>query len=136
MALLVGVLLAFGVGLLARGSGLDRDRAFYPTIMLVVAALYSLFAVMGGSTHALLLEALIGVGFIMLAAWGFRSSLWLVVFALAAHGAFDLVHGRFVSNPGVPTWWPAFCGSYDVMAAAFLAWLLRTGRVTRVSPER
>ncbi len=60
MALVVGALLAMLVGLLARTSGLDRDRAFYPTVAIVIASLYSLFAVMGASTHALVIESLIG----------------------------------------------------------------------------
>ena len=38
MALLVGVLLAVAVGLFATGLGLDRDRAFYPTVMIVIAS--------------------------------------------------------------------------------------------------
>ena len=46
MALVVGALFALAVGLLARTSGLDRDRAFYPTVEIVVASYYSLFAVM------------------------------------------------------------------------------------------
>ena len=33
-----------------------------------------------------------------------------------------------VANPGVPDFWPAFCGAYDVTAAAYLAWLLASGR--------
>jgi len=74
-----------------------------------------------------------GSGFdlpIALAVLGFRSSLWLVVAALGVHGVFDLVHGSFVSNPGVPPWWPAFCLTYDVTAAGYLAWLMirRRGR--------
>jgi hypothetical protein len=129
MALLVGALLAFGAGLLGRGSGLDRDRAFYPTVAMVVASYYSLFAVMGASTRALVLESVIGGAFAAAAIVGFRASLWVVVIALGAHGVFDLVHGRVVSNPGVPSWWPAFCFTYDAMAAAFLAWLLTSGRV-------
>jgi hypothetical protein len=36
MALLVGALLAFAAGLFARASGLDRDRAFYPTVAIVI----------------------------------------------------------------------------------------------------
>jgi hypothetical protein len=75
MALLVGVLLAFAAGLLARASGLDRDRAFYPTVLIVIASYYSLLAVMGASTRA----------------------------------------------PGVPSWWPAFCLTFDATAAGFLA---------------
>ena len=129
MALMVGALLAIAVGLLARTSGMDRDRAFYPTVAIVVALLYSLFAVLGGSTRALVLESLIGVAFIVVAVLGFRSSLWLAAVALTGHGVFDLIHGALISNPGVPAWWPAFCGAYDVVAGAYLAWLLKSGRV-------
>lgn len=64
MALLVGALLAFAVGLLATVVGLDRDRAFYPTVTIVIASYYALFAVVGASTHALVLESLVGAGFL------------------------------------------------------------------------
>ena len=129
MALLVGALLAAAVGLFATAVGLDRDRAFYPTVTIVIALYYALFAVMGASTNALVLESVAGAVFIALAAFGFRSSLWVVVLALAAHGVFDLAHSRVISNPGVPAWWPAFCLTYDLAAAAYLAWLLRIGRI-------
>jgi hypothetical protein len=129
MALLIGAFLALAVGLFATSLGLDRDRAFYPTVTIVIASYYALFAVMGASTHALVLESLAGAVFLAAAASGFRSSLWVVVAALAAHGLFDLVHGRVISNPGVPGWWPQFCLTYDVAAAAYLAWLLKSGRV-------
>jgi hypothetical protein len=129
VALLIGAFLAIAVGLLATASGLDRDRAFYPTVTIVIAFLYALFAVMGASTHALVLESLAGAVFLAAAVAGFRSSLWIVVVALAAHGIFDLAHGRVIANPGVPSWWPAFCLTYDITAAAYLAWLLRSGRI-------
>jgi len=124
VALLVGTLLALAVGLFATVTGLDRDRAFYPTVTIVVASLYALFAVMGGSTNALVLECAAGSVFLVGAVAGFRSSLWIVTLALAGHGVFDFIHGRVITNPGVPAWWPAFCGSYDVTAGAYLAWLL------------
>jgi len=129
VALLVGTLLALAVGLLATAIGLDRDRAFYPTVTIVIVSYYVLFAVMGGSTNVLVLESLVGVVFLVVAVSGFRSSLWVVVLALAGHGMFDLAHGRFISNPGVPAWWPSFCLTYDLAAAAYLAWLLTTHRV-------
>jgi len=53
----------------------------------------------------------------------------LVVAALIAHGVFDFVHGRIVSNPGVPAWWPSFCLAYDVGAGVYLAWLLSSSRL-------
>jgi hypothetical protein len=133
MAILVGALLAFAVGLFATVSGLDRDRAFYPTVAIVIASYYSLFAVMGASTRALVLESLLGGAFVAAAILGFRSSLWIVVIALGAHGVFDFAHEAVVSNPGVPRWWPAFCLTYDAVAAGYLGWLLRSGRI-RAAP--
>jgi hypothetical protein len=125
MPYLTGIVLALTVSGLATVVGLDRDRAFYPTVVLVVASYYVLFAVMGGSGHALLVETLVMTGFLLVAVIGFKKSLWLVVAALAAHGIFDFLHGHVVANPGVPAWWPAFCATYDITAAAFLAWLLK-----------
>jgi len=132
---LVGALLAVTVGFFATAVGLDRDRAFYPTVTIVVASYYALFAIMAASMRALMLESLVGAVFLALAAAGFRSSLWVVVVALAAHGIFDLTHGSLIANPGVPGWWPAFCLTYDVTAAAYLAWLLSRGRIRAAIPD-
>lgn len=120
--------MALTVSGLATLVGLDRDRAFYPTLLLVIASYYVLFAVMGGSGYALVMETLVMTGFLLVAVVGFKKNLWLVVAALAAHGIFDFLHGHVVANPGVPAWWPAFCLAYDITAAAFLAWLLRRSR--------
>ena len=96
---------------------------------IVIASYYAFFAVMGASTEVLVLESLVGAVFLALAVLGFRSSLWVVVVPLAAHGIFDLVHGKAISNPGVPNWWPQFCLTFDVTAAGYLAWLLKSGRI-------
>jgi hypothetical protein len=130
MAYLIGVGLALAISLFARVVGLDRDRAFYPTVMIVIALLYGLFAVMGGSMQALGLESAPMAGFILLSVLGFKLNLWFVVVALLAHGVFDFFHGGLISNPGVPAWWPQFCGTYDVVAGAFLAWLLQRAKTT------
>jgi len=124
LAYLVGAVLAFAVGVLATIVGLDRDRAFYPTVMVVIGSYYALFAVMGGSTHALLIEAAVATVFLAAALVGFKHSLWLVVAALATHSILDVFHGRLIANPGVPVWWPAFCLAYDGVAAGYLAFLL------------
>ena len=129
MEFLVGAALALSVGFTATFVGLDRDRAFYPTVMVVIASYYGLFAVMGGSAQALAMEAIVIVVFLGASIAGFRRTLWLVVVALAAHGVFDFVHDYLIVNPGVPDWWAPFCLSYDVVAAAYLAWLLSRSRV-------
>ena len=127
-AFLVGVVLAFAVGVFATLVGLDRDRAFYPTVMIVIASLYALFAVMGGSTHALAEELIFTVLFVAASIAGFKRSLWVIVAALAAHGCFDFVHARVIANPGVPVWWPSFCAAYDITAAGYLAWRIKASR--------
>jgi hypothetical protein len=129
MPLLIGLLLALAVGIFATVVGLDRDRSFYPVVAIVIAGLYALFAVIGGSTQALVLDSLAGVIFIALAVGGFKRSLWLVVVALAGNGVFDFVHARLITNPGAPDFWPAFCLGYDVAAAAYLTWLLKSNRL-------
>jgi hypothetical protein len=117
----VGIVLSLGVALFARGVGFDRDRSFYPTVLLVIASYYALFAVMSGSTHALITESIVMVGFLVAAVMGFKSSRWIVVAGFLAHGALDTFHGMVIANPGVPSWWPAFCFAYDVGAAAGIA---------------
>jgi hypothetical protein len=127
MSFLIGITLALAVGAFARWVGLDRDRAFYPTVMIVIACLYSLFAIMADSPAVLLVELTVGAGFVALAMVGFRRSLWLVVAALALHGLFDIFHPHAFHNPGVPVWYPEFCFAYDVAAAVFLGWRLLSG---------
>jgi hypothetical protein len=133
MEYVVGVVLAVAVGIGTTLIGMDRDRALYPAILVVVASYYGLFAVMGGSTQALIVESAVGIIFVGLAVASFRLTLWLAVIGLAGHGIFDLVHGQFIHNPGLPVWWPMFCFAYDITAAAFLALLIYRNNIRAFS---
>ncbi len=125
MEYLIGAVLATAAcaifGMLA---GFDRERVFYPTMLVVVGTYYILFAAMAGSTPALIAESLAACVFLLSAVVGFRKNLWLAAAALAGHGVFDFFHHLMIQNPGVPLWWPGFCGSFDVFAGGFLAVLL------------
>ncbi len=129
MEYVVGVALALGATAFGRLTGIDRDRAFYPVVLVIVASYYDLFAVIGGGGFALYAETAAAAVFVAVSVIGFRTSLWVVACALLAHGLFDLVHGRFIANPGLPDWWPMFCMAYDVAASACLAGLLLSGRL-------
>jgi hypothetical protein len=124
MPYVIGVIVSVGVAWFARFVGLDRDRAFYPTVMIVIAAYYVLFAVIDGSVHTLLLEAAVMTAFVIAAVVGFKANTWIVVGALAGHGILDAFHARIIDNSGVPVWWPAWCLAYDLGAAGCLAWLM------------
>jgi len=130
MAFIFGCVIASIVSVLATRSGFDKDRAFYPTVMVVIASYYVLFAAMVGAAGIIFVELTGMLLFAVLAVLGFKRNLWLVAAALFAHGVFDLFHGQVVANPGVPLWWPMFCLAYDVTAAAYLCWLLRQARLT------
>lgn len=127
MPLLIGALLAAAAAVFAALSGFDRSRAVYPLSLIVIATYYPLFAILGGAGEALPAELVLVTAFTLVAVWGFRRNLWLVVLALAAHGVMDAVHPHLVSNPGVPSWWPQFCLAYDLVAAGGLAVLIWRG---------
>src|SRR3954463_4152776 len=79
----VGIVLSVGVALFARWVGFDRDRAFYPTVLIVIASYYVLFAAMIGSLQTVALESAVMAVFVIAAVAGFKGSAWIVVAALA-----------------------------------------------------
>lgn len=129
MEYLIGLSLALGVAGYAIIVGLDRERAFYPTTLIVVGSYYVLFAAMAASSRTLLLEIAVAGGFLLLAAIGFKKSPWLTAIALVGHGVFDLFHHLLIANPGVPHWWPGFCMAFDVIFGSFMALGLLTRRI-------
>jgi hypothetical protein len=126
MPYIIGIVLSMVVAFFARNVGFDRDRAFYPTVLIVVASYYVLFAAMAGSLQTVIIESILMTGFVVAAVVGFKKSPWIVVAGLAGHGVQDAFHGHLVANSGVPIWWPAWCLAYDLGAAGCLAWLLRS----------
>src|SRR3954470_2651010 len=98
----VGIVLSIGVALFAGWVGFDRDRAFYPTVLIVIASYYVLFAAMIGSLQTVVLESAVMTVFVIAAVAGFRGNPLIVVAGLAAHGVQDAVHGYIVTNAGVP----------------------------------
>lgn len=132
----IGIIAATAVGLFGTVIGFDKERSFYPVVLIVIATLYLLFAVQAGSTGALAAEAIPALVFVAMATIGFRTTPWLVVAGLALHGVFDFFHHAVIANPGVPVWWPGWCLAYDVVAAAYLAALILLRRASPPSASR
>ena len=120
MEYLIGLLLAIVVVVFSALVGLDRERSFYATVLIVVASYYALFAVMGGSGHTLIVEILAASVFCVLAVFGFKGNFWLVAAGLVGHGIFDFFRRGLIENPGVPHWWPGFCLAFDVVFGGWL----------------
>ena len=126
MEYVIGGILAVAVAGIATITGLDRSRAFYTTVLIIVGSYYVLFAVMGASTRVVWAELAFAGLVSLVATIGFKRNMWLVAAALVGHGIFDVFHHLMVVNPGVPQWWPGFCMTYDVVAGVWMALLLMT----------
>ncbi len=83
----IGLILAASVAGLATVIGFDRERAFYPTVLIVIASYYVLFAAMGASSRTLIIET-VASGFLLVAVLGLGRNFWFVVAALVGHGGF------------------------------------------------
>ena len=119
----IGVLLAVIMAFLARVTNFDRDRSYYAVVLIVIATYYVLFACMAG--EAILAEIFVASIFSILAIVGvFRWPLLLGV-GIFMHGIFDLMHGHIISNSGVPSWWPLFCASIDVVLGLWVIYLVK-----------
>ncbi|MEM1127566.1 MAG: hypothetical protein AAGI71_13015 [Bacteroidota bacterium] len=133
---MVDILIGLGLAAVTVGSarlaGFDRDSAFYPTILAVIALLYVLFGVMDARVGVIVSEGAVALVFVALAVAGFKRSVWWLVAGYAIHGVWDLVHDAVITNNGVPVWWPHFCIAYDGAIAAYLA--LRARKPAAYSP--
>ena len=135
MEFVVGATLALFVCGAAWMLGMDRDRVFYPNVVMVTASYYVLFAVIDGGNKVLLSELAIAAVFTGVAVVGFKRNLWLVVGALAGHGVLDVCHHDLVHNTGVPQGWPGFCLAFDVTAAVVVGCIL-VPRIRHAGPQR
>ena len=124
MEYIVGIILALLFCGAAAWLGMDRERVFCPAVVMAVASYYLAFAVVDGRSEVMLSELAIAAVFIVAAVAGFKRSPWIAVVALGGHGVMDAFHHHVVHNAGVPQVWPGFCMSFDVTAAAFVAWVM------------
>ncbi len=127
-ALLWGFGLGVAVAVFASRVGFDRDRSFYPTVLMVITAYYVLFAVISGNEQAILIEIGVAALFCMASLAGYRWSPLIVAAAIFAHGAYDFAHHLLFPDHGAPVWWPGFCGAIDVVLAIAAVLIVREGK--------
>lgn len=121
---LVGVLqgaLLIGFARLIRG-----ERWIYTLGLLALPTAYAIFAFSAGAGTAIFQEMAFGAPYLAaglaLSFVRMRSTTVLVGSLWLLHGAYDLVHGRLVANPGVPSWYPVYCCAVDVVVGVHLFW--------------
>jgi len=92
----------------------------YAIGLAVIAPVYVGLAVADGRPRVILVECIVAMAFIVIAAAAIKGSPWLLVFGLAAHGVKDAWQhrGQFVSGT---RWWPPFCAAVDWVVASIIA---------------
>ena len=107
---------------------LIRSRAWdslaWPAFLITLPVYYMLFGLLAMDGNAIFKELLYGLPYIAIgiALWRMRSRWMIAVVAVAwlSHGLYDFYHDVFFVNPGVFSWYPAFCALVDVAVAIYL----------------
>jgi hypothetical protein len=124
---LVGV--AVGVLTIVLARIIRGQRWLYSLGLLTLPGLYAFFALQAGEQAVGVKEMIYGVPFVVVglvfAFVSVRQSAVVVGAFWILHGLYDLTHSQFITNAGVPAWYPVFCFSVDVVVGAYLLWLSR-----------
>jgi hypothetical protein len=124
---LIGV--AVGVLTIVAARVIRGEHWLYSLGLLTLPGLYAFFALQAGQQAVGVKEMIYGIPFVVAGlVFAFVSARWSAVVVGAfwiLHGLYDLTHGQFVTNTGVPGWYPVFCFSVDVVIGAYLLWLSR-----------
>lgn len=120
---------AVGVLTIVLARFIRGQRWLYSLGLLTLPSLYAFFALQAGDRAVGVKEMIYGIPFLavglLFALVSVRRSAVVVGAFWILHGLYDLTHGRFITNIGVPGWYPVWCFSVDVVIGAYLLWLSR-----------
>jgi len=124
---LIGV--AVGVLTIVLARIIRGQRWLYSLGLLTLPSLYAFFALQAGEQAVSIQELIYGIPFVavglVFAFVSARQSAVVVGAFWILHGLYDLTHSHFITNAGVPGWYPVFCFSVDVVIGVYLLWLSR-----------
>ncbi len=126
--LAIGAVMGAALILSLHNIGALAERSGMAVLLGAIALFWPVFAVQANASALLIaVHCIFFMLFAALAAYGFRTSATLIAIGIMSHGAFDAI-ALFTGHPG-PVWWPAFCGSLDVIAGGLLLYLIRTEKI-------
>jgi hypothetical protein len=120
---------AVGVLTIVTARWMRGERWLYAVGLVTLPSIYASFALRAGEPAVGLKEMICGLPYVVaglvFAFVGVRQSAVIVGALWLLHGVYDLAHDRFVTNVGVPGWYPIWCCVVDVVIGAYLLWLSR-----------
>ena len=125
MEYLVGILTAVALAGFARSSGFEKDRSFYPTVLIVIGFLYVVFGAIDGRVSVILIDLIFAFLFASIAVVGYKNNGVIVAGGIALHGVFDFVRYFFIEDKGVPVFWAGFCGTVDILLGIYVWFVCR-----------
>ena len=120
MEILIGIISGLVIILTGKLTGFERNRRFYPAILIVIGLLYILFGFIDGRFEIIVFESLFAAIFIGIAFVGLKKSLLIAAVGIFLHGVFDVTHNLVIENSGVPSFYPQFCLTVDFVLAIYL----------------
>ena len=117
--LLAGAAFGSAAILLLRQTGMDRDRATAPILLVAIAFFYPTFAVENGGPAEIALHSVIALSFLVVALIGHARGMIIVAIAMIGHGVFDAMAHLATEGPA-PRWWGPFCLAVDVVLGTWL----------------
>ena len=128
---MIGALIGAAVGVLTIVSArlISGERWLYSLGLLTLPSLYAFFALQAGEQAVAIKEMIYGLPYVVaglvFAFVSVRQSALVVGIFWLLHGLYDLVHSQFITNTGVPGWYPIFCFVVDAVVGSYLLWLSR-----------
>jgi hypothetical protein len=128
---MIEALIGVSVGVLTIGPArlIRGERWLYALGLLTLPSLYANFALQAGEPAVGVKEMIYGIPFIaaglVFAFVSVRQSAVVVGAFWILHALWDLTHGQFFTNAGVPGWYPVFCFSVDIVVGVYVLWLSR-----------
>lgn len=123
------------MGLLAGGITLgvaavfpeELSFAFFAVVLGLAAGVYPGFAMASSEAGRPLIQWVAAVVFVSLGMVGLWVSPLILAAAWVLHAFWDFLHHTTALGDGVPKGYPAFCLSYDLLLAGFVAYMWAAG---------
>jgi len=100
------------------------DSWAWPVFLVSLPVWYMAFGLLALDGKAMLLEIIVGLPYIAtgVLVWKmkFRFAHYVLGLAWLSHGFYDYYHDAFFVNPGVFSWYPAFCALVDVLVGSYI----------------
>lgn len=123
VALAIGCVLAYASTRSILSGQDSTSIVFSPFVLVVMAAIYVVFAIWDGRRSALVVELSGLTIFASIAAIGMFWFPYAIGIGLILHGVWDIAHHPNAINTNVPAWYPPLCAIYDfLLAGVFFAY--------------